>query len=161
MKYIIFIFLLQIFTPTFSQTESFTVENNYITWTKEFKSDMDEAAILSKLKRHPILREVHGSAGKTDFTSVECKGVAIYLQSRWQGYMMFDKTNEGYKITFDSIVLEPSTTMSMGGVSTTNNLERIEDYLLRNRDNTIRQNSQAQEDLECLDQTLTAIFKVE
>ncbi len=149
-------------TSSVISQENFSVKNNYITWEKEFPSLLSEEEIYTHLQNHPALRNLAGKlSGRSGLITKNCdtKGTAIFLRNNFHGYVTISISLNSYAVKIDDISFQTNLIVDLGAVETSDQDTKIEQYLLRKSDKTLRSNKQAKKDLECIDQTLTSLFQ--
>lgn len=102
----LFLIALLINVNLFSQVENFSVKNNYITWEKEFNSNLTPEEIKTALEANPALRNIAEKfKGPTNLITKNCStsGTAIFMRDDFKGYTTIDKTDSGYLVKVDGI----------------------------------------------------------
>ena len=160
MKQITLLFLIISQSIIYAQ-ENFSVQYNLLSWQKSFITDISEEELNKTLAIHPLLSKIN-TKDSAEFEPIiktcETRSTAIFMRQPFYGFSSITKTELGYKVTVSKIKFQQNERLRVGILETSDRDIGLEEYLLRKKDGTIRQNKQAKRDLECLDQTLTNLF---
>jgi len=156
------LFLLFSFNA-FSQSETITyerflIENNKIIWQKTYQKD--SIYIAEKYKKIPKLNFTKENSGFVKDEKLNCKGLAIYMNSAFGFYFTIEEKETKFRITVSEINFEDNIQIDFGGVTNTNKVNTLSEFELRTSDNTFRKNTQSKKNLECLDKFLLDFFEL-
>lgn len=137
--------------------ENFTVKKNIITWSKvyEFKDDP-----IPFLKQNLALKFDEKNSGAAQDLNLRCKSISIYARENFKFNFLIEIKDGKYKVTASNFVFSNSFNINLSGISSNETPSTIEKYELRNKDNTIRTNSQSKTNINCLNDYLSELFQI-
>ena len=154
MKFSIAIFFLFTFLSINAQN-NFIVENNYLTWSKDFTNNLTQEELQNILQKNPALRQLSETfKGPIGNFNKNCNqtGTAIFMRYSISAYAQITPIENGYNVRIDAIVFKnTNTVIEVQSIA-------AEDYLLTSHNTQLRQNKQAKRDLNCLNETFTHLF---
>ena len=158
-KYLlILLFSNAVFSQKIQLPETFTVVNNKIIWTKIY--DSNNSDIIKNLKSDLSLKIDSDSTGTANHLNLRCKGISIYCMSNFSINFKVESKGNQYRILVSDIIFEQNIQFETLGVRTSETTSTIESFELRNKDNTLRQNSQSAKNLKCINDYLINLFTV-
>ena len=152
-------FTLLIGLSSISQNiENYYVENNAIVWSKVF--ELKDTENISTLKNNLRLNFTKENSGISQKQHCKCKGGSIYLQSPFDYSFIVEQKENRYKVSISNIIFHDNLSINIGSVLIGPTTNTLEEYALKNSDNTIRKNKTNTTNLTCLNDFFIDNFKV-
>ena len=140
----------------FGQPANFSLdENNYVTWSKEYNSNLSKEDLQEVLLRHPIFHyTAQNLYGFTENVVPSCdiKTFPIYAHYMYNFLYFIDFTTTGYKITVKNFKFLNQNTQANYNISV------MEDLVLNKAKTGFLDDSKSQIAYDCFNNTLVELF---
>lgn len=158
MKKIILVLFIG-FSGFAQNTDNFSAEDNSLIWSRIF--ELKEGEDISNIKNNLKLNFKDNISGTAENQHCKCKGGSTYVKSPFSYNFKIEKKENRYKVFVSNIIFKDNLSINIGSVVNGPTTHTIEEFALKNSDNTIRKNSQNSKNLNCLDAFFTSNFSIQ
>lgn len=136
---------------------TFSVENSIITWEKVYT--LEENQSIDDLKNNLKLKMNSDGYGTVYDNQCKCRAASEYLGWNFNYDYRVEQKENRYKVTIANIIFIDGITMSLYGVTTTQQSTPFENYILK-KTGELKTGFQTKSNLECLDNYFTKQFTI-
>jgi uncharacterized protein YueI len=162
MKNLFLLLILTFSIKGFSQEDPkniysrFSAKNGTIFWENTFEADSTKAITFFREN----LKFPSEKKGVISKQKADCKSIAMYMYGNLNFTYKIEYSQNSYKVTISEIMFESTMQYNFGMISAGTSSIRMEEAELRNRDKTLRKNSQSYTNQSCLDDLFIQTFTI-